>query len=99
MLLHVRERAELRPSVSFDPPALPSPSKPRIGLTPDSDCGFQVSRCRFEVCLLPHHRLEEEPVRQRRVLAGGTCVSMTGLAQKRAHSTRSAKSGARTLVR
>ena len=43
MRLHVRERAELRPSVSFDPPALPSPSKPRIGLTPNSDYGFQVS--------------------------------------------------------
>ena len=43
-------------SVSFDPPAFPSPSKPRIGLTPDSGCGFQVSCLR--ACPLSHHRLE-----------------------------------------
>ena len=63
---------DARPSVSFDLLALPSPSKPRIGLTPDSDFGFQVSCLRFEVCPLPHRPVEAGPVRQRRVLAGGT---------------------------
>ncbi len=75
-------RAEARPSVSFDPLALPSPSKPRIGLTPDSDSGFQVSCLRFEVCPLPHHRLEAGSGRQRRVLAASFRLASGGSASE-----------------